>query len=300
MYNELQLRPKTKSCKKPKADGVPNVRGGEQRMQYGAKRMTFDHTGKKMCPICMDSVTKPSMLPKCKHVFCIDCIKHAFEYDPVCPVCGESYHKRAPVSVTGAANHKSSAKSTDGRCAICLDDVKEPYSLPKCKHVFCTECINHAFEYDPVCPVCGEQYGKRSPAVASADVKVKSAADRPKHRFCESDGNSADLCAICLDAVTKPFTLSKCKHVFCTECINHAFEYKPICPSCGFSYGKRFGNQPQNGKMTVRYDASELPGYDKYGTIVINYDFPSGIQTVIVLLLSVMSLLSLIQIPYIS
>ena len=102
-----------------------------------------------------------------------------------------------------------------------------------------------------------------------------------KHtRFDAPEDNTDDRCAICLDAVTKPFTLPKCKHVFCTECINLAFEYKPICPSCGLSYGKRVGNQPQNGKMTVRYDASGLPGYDKFGSIVINYSFPSGMQTV--------------------
>ena len=116
--------------------------------------------------------------------------------------------------------------------------------------------------------------GKQLPPSAAGQAGTAA-----KHTMPYST-DADDLCAICLDAPTKPFSLPKCKHVFCTECIRQSFQYNPVCPSCGMSYGKRVGNQPQNGTMTVRYDGSGLPGYDKYGSIVISYSFPSGVQTV--------------------
>ena len=50
---------------------------------------------------------------------------------------------------------------------------------------------------------------------------------------------------------------------------------------CGRFYGQLVGNQPQNGRMLVSKDATLLlPSYEKYGTIVIQYVFPPGVQGV--------------------
>lgn len=90
-----------------------------------------------------------------------------------------------------------------------------------------------------------------------------------------------ETCPICLENinVTKKKTL-ECKHSFCTDCLKRAFDHKPVCPTCGKVYGVLTGTQPNGGKMTISKSKSSLPGYDQYGTILIHYSIPSGIQQV--------------------
>lgn len=90
-----------------------------------------------------------------------------------------------------------------------------------------------------------------------------------------------ELCPICMELIkiTESETLD-CKHSFCRNCLKKAFEYKPVCPTCGKVYGILTGTQPDRGTMNVSKDSSSLPGYDQYGTIVIHYYIPSGIQKV--------------------
>lgn len=99
----------------------------------------------------------------------------------------------------------------------------------------------------------------------------------PKH----SKDHEDELCPICMDPIVsvRKETL-RCKHSFCKDCLKTAFEYKPICPTCGELYGTLKGTQPDGGRMKVNTISSSLPGYEKYGTIIIEYYIPSGIQTV--------------------
>lgn len=88
-------------------------------------------------------------------------------------------------------------------------------------------------------------------------------------------------CPICLGEIQNIKTLEKCKHSFCEDCITRALQVKKACPMCGRFYGQLVGNQPENGRMLVSKDSSLLlPGYEKYGTIIIQYVFPPGIQGV--------------------
>lgn len=91
-----------------------------------------------------------------------------------------------------------------------------------------------------------------------------------------------ETCPICLETIKTPDckVLSKCKHKFCKDCLERAFKLKPACPICGEIYGNLTGMQPKGGTMNVSRDRSSLPGYEKYGTIVINYYIPSGHQGV--------------------
>lgn len=92
-----------------------------------------------------------------------------------------------------------------------------------------------------------------------------------------------DICPICFDSlVAKPKKcLPKCGHDFCKKCIDQAFKTKNACPVCSTLYGEITGNQPANGTMRDRVMAyTHLRGYGKCGTIAIDYNLPSGVQTV--------------------
>lgn len=90
-----------------------------------------------------------------------------------------------------------------------------------------------------------------------------------------------ESCPICMDPIvtTKKVTL-RCKHSFCKDCLKTAFDYKPVCPTCGELYGTLTGTQPDGGIMNFNTTSSSLPGYEKHGTIIIKYYIPSGIQKV--------------------
>lgn len=53
------------------------------------------------------------------------------------------------------------------------------------------------------------------------------------------------------------------------------------CPVCKKWYGVPRGNQPIGGKMKVRMQMGEVPGYpDAKGYFEIYYSIPGGVQTV--------------------
>ncbi|CAH1257562.1 uncharacterized protein [Branchiostoma lanceolatum] len=88
-----------------------------------------------------------------------------------------------------------------------------------------------------------------------------------------------EKCPVCLGRVSDPRTLD-CKHTFCSPCIDMCIKSKPECPVCKMPVGNstRRGNQP-DGSMTHRVDQGvRLPGYERYGTIVIDYHIPGGTQ----------------------
>ncbi|XP_043939538.1 probable E3 ubiquitin-protein ligase DTX3 [Protopterus annectens] len=96
--------------------------------------------------------------------------------------------------------------------------------------------------------------------------------------FADSDLTESECC-ICMGDISEKKTLETCGHCFCRECICRAFECKPVCPVCGTVYGSLVGNMPINGIMsTVKKPSWHLQGYEAYGTILITYSFPGGIQ----------------------
>ncbi|XP_067083921.1 E3 ubiquitin-protein ligase DTX3L [Osmerus mordax] len=95
----------------------------------------------------------------------------------------------------------------------------------------------------------------------------------------QQQDDSEDTCAICMDSIHERHRKTlKCKHSFCTSCLKRAFEFKPVCPTCGALYGELKGTQPEGGSMSTSIRSSSLPGYEKCGTIVICYKIPSGTQ----------------------
>ena len=89
-----------------------------------------------------------------------------------------------------------------------------------------------------------------------------------------------EICAICQDKITDLRRLP-CSHAFCKDCIKQAFEHQgEKCPVCGKIFGALQGDQP-NGNMKVHTTDVDLEGYPGCGRIVILYDIPDGIQSVI-------------------
>ncbi|XP_068724843.1 uncharacterized protein [Montipora capricornis] len=89
-------------------------------------------------------------------------------------------------------------------------------------------------------------------------------------------GSEEEECPICLTAISNPRSL-KCKHVFCSACIETALNVRNKCPVCQKPQGVLKGNQPP-GVMTSRVSGQSLPGYEGYGSIIIEYSFLRGIQ----------------------
>lgn len=92
-------------------------------------------------------------------------------------------------------------------------------------------------------------------------------------------------CSVCLEYFNEEcgfaLKLQECSgHGFHHNCIRSALLVNGKCPLCGHFYLDKPGNQP-DGQMNVdTYEPNAIPleGFESYGTIIIRYDFPSGIQ----------------------
>ena len=255
------------------------------------------------CPICLDNFKNPKTLKKCQHKFCTSCIDQALKVNNRCPVCKAPCEvlrgSQSPVAVafsslpyfsrpcpsSSAPFQELGKDSRENECPICLDNFKNPKTLKKCQHKFCTSCIDQALKVNNRCPVCKVPCevlrGSQSPvAVASSSLPYFSRpSPSPSAPFQElGKDNRGNECPICLDTMIDPKTLNKCQHKFCTSCIDQALNVNNRCPVCKAPCGTPRGNQPR-GTMTSRVNRSSLPGHEGYGTITINYHFPSGIQT---------------------
>ena len=115
--------------------------------------------------------------------------------------------------------------------------------------------ITHSFKQDIISPPSIKEYD-------FSNSKIKS------------------KCPVCFEKKTLKI-ITPCQHGLCEECLKGTINSTgPKCPTCGSIFGQMIGNQPPNGKMTYKKKKSFLPGYEKYGTIVITYNFPGGKQMV--------------------
>ena len=71
----------------------------------------------------------------------------------------------------------------------------------------------------------------------------------------------------------------KCKnHFYHKGCAEHlAVKSSLKCAMCGHIYGILVGNMPQGTMTSSVSNSMKCSGYEKYGTIVIGYNFPSGV-----------------------
>ncbi|XP_021355424.1 uncharacterized protein LOC110451631 [Mizuhopecten yessoensis] len=116
----------------------------------------------------------------------------------------------------------------------------------------------------------------------SEDVKKGHTAPDMTGRTRGAGSEVTENCCICIDTMTDEPKKLSCGHMFCRECIDQQFKYKPACPQCGAVHGKITGDQPP-GTMTMTTTKSSrrggsLPGHEGYGIINISYHFPPGKQ----------------------
>ncbi|PFX14654.1 uncharacterized protein LOC111344503 [Stylophora pistillata] len=113
-------------------------------------------------------------------------------------------------------------------------------------------------------------------ADANSDERKMGFTLPPGENKTPANDKGEDPCPICLDTLTKPRKL-KCRHTFCAECLKKALDASNKCPVCQEPQGVLQGNQPP-GEMRHRTERYSVPGYEGDGTIVVDYDFPPGIQ----------------------
>ena len=108
-------------------------------------------------------------------------------------------------------------------------------------------------------------------------------------------------CSMCMNMNKDSVYRNNCGHWFCKSCKKRFIEKAMMCPVCKKENLFR-GNQPV-GYITWRTESNNpLPGYEKYGTIVITYNFNEGIQGIvesILLAYSFACILVLLQFTYI-
>nr|XP_026691658.1 uncharacterized protein LOC778744 [Ciona intestinalis] len=124
-----------------------------------------------------------------------------------------------------------------------------------------------------------KEYQKPTEKDSEKGKNGKKEQENGKGKESNTEEDEKEQCAICLDDIngSKIKTLP-CKHKFHETCVNQALKVNNLCPICKQAVGKVKGNQP-NGTMRDRIDHNtHLPGYERYGAIVIDYNFPSGIQ----------------------
>ena len=119
--------------------------------------------------------------------------------------------------------------------------------------------------------------------IYAASPKIVNKISKTPRCFCFLQGTVPGLekkqCSICLKSRTNPEVLPRCRHSFCKSCIYNMPKKNKFCEVCGLWYGPAQGNQPVGGTMThIIYEDDFLPGYEDYGTIVVEYNIPNGIQ----------------------
>jgi len=99
----------------------------------------------------------------------------------------------------------------------------------------------------------------------------------PLYAMQATHSTSEPKCSMCMNLNKDPVCPVKCGHYFCKSCTKHFIEKTMICPVCNKENLFR-GNQPV-GYMTWRNESHcSLPGYENFGTILLTFNFDSGIQ----------------------
>ncbi len=78
------------------------------------QQKSIDQAKDEACPICLETlnISESTVLSKCKHRFCKDCLERAFHVKPTCPICGEIYGNLTGTQPKGSSITVSSDSSS--------------------------------------------------------------------------------------------------------------------------------------------------------------------------------------------
>ena len=110
----------------------------------------------------------------------------------------------------------------------------------------------------------------------SRTVEVKNLIDIFECPICMELLETVDVYGV---AIRLPFCSHA--HYFHTQCAKQMLMTSGKCAICSHLYIVKQGNQPLSGTMRVIRGPPSLAGYKELGigTIIINYNFPNGVQT---------------------
>ena len=110
----------------------------------------------------------------------------------------------------------------------------------------------------------------------SRTVEVKNLIDIFECPICMELLETVDVYGV---AIRLPFCSHA--HYFHTQCAKQMLMTSGKCAICSHLYIVKQGNQPISGTMRVIRGPPSLAGYKELGigTIIINYNFPNGVQT---------------------
>lgn len=99
---EEQPKRLTPSEKKRSEEAIEKILCQKKELEgkLEALRMRISNTSNHDCPICMDRIGKPALVPCCHHLFCFSCIANALNAKSNCPLC------RTPLAVDSLLIYK--------------------------------------------------------------------------------------------------------------------------------------------------------------------------------------------------
>ncbi|XP_069140730.1 probable E3 ubiquitin-protein ligase DTX3 [Argopecten irradians] len=77
---------------------------GAMGLVLGTQSTSAPPKEEERCSICLDDFSNKTVLQKCSHEFCKECIGQHFTYKPSCPVCGTVYGKITGTQPPGHIN----------------------------------------------------------------------------------------------------------------------------------------------------------------------------------------------------
>ncbi|XP_031552643.1 uncharacterized protein LOC116289852 [Actinia tenebrosa] len=212
---------------------------------------------------------------------CLKCLKIAYgarKYKSIAFPAVGSGQQEMPLNVCASAMISAVEeymKDNDPNKGA-ITDIRFVHLDPAAVEAFKVE-LSRRYKDSIVTPSGRRGIMKRSKHSTLTLPTEKSTGSSSDKRTAKKD-DEEDVCPICLDGFHDPTVLQKCKHKFCKKCIDLAFQHRKACPTCGMAYGVHTGNMPQGTMHHSLEPYLRLPGYERYGTIRIDYHFPSGKQ----------------------
>ena len=172
------------------------------------------------------------------------------------PSSSQTLHCSQPISTQTIASSQPSSSQTL-HCSRPISTQQPGHLSDTLKGILTTSCSTYQPSATPdTCPVCQNNVSDASDY--TTDISLTGLQDTRITLSCTHHIHT------------------QCLHAMITASNDNSFF---TCPQCQKNFGVRSGNQPTNGRMSVKVDESiSLAGFESTGTIIVSYSFSSGVQ----------------------